>query len=198
MMKAQTYFGINYMPGIATNLPINGSNFVFTNIGATLGTNFPSSNMGFEGGVYFFNRGSGGRVGVFDQNNAFVRWEWNSENAYHLHIPVSLKLKQDNFYLKGGLCVDKFLFYKQKRAGILISEVPPIWADNLRFGLHIDGGVIIDLEDLGSLEGGLYISNTFAGNSATPISFLNMGVSLSFNINLSEDDSIDEDELEDY
>lgn len=200
-LGAQVDVEISYNPGFSTVLPGWNLSPRFTNAGLLFLVNSGKSETSVFGGVQFLSRGSGARVAVL-QNGSFIRYEWTAENYFHSHIPVGLRFKHQGFYVDGGVALDQFLYYRQKRGGRVTETEAPTPEQHVKtlFGLHLEGGLLTPISQSMMLKSGIQITNTF---SSTPVyNFLNINVSVGLMFNFSGsnemDSEIEEDDIYEY
>ncbi len=196
--QAQVALELSYNPGLAFVPPTINLNPSLTNVGLSAIFERPGSNLDVIGGIHFLNRGSGARVGIY-QNGNFVRFQRNSENFYHVHVPLGIRLKQEEFYIDACAAVDRFLYYRKREAGFVTSDIPPTWTQNTLFGLHLEAGLMKPLKNGNDLKLGLYFTNNFGG-ATIPSNFMNLGVSIAYKFKFSESDYEEEEfeEIDDF
>ena len=184
----QVSIDATYNPGIASvaspgsnmrmSLPNGGINFLL---------HFEDEDIAFFAGLHHISRGTGGRIGIYDVNNAFVRFVRSRENFSFAHIPFGMYFKHNTFYVMLGGSIDRYLGYNRKEADVLVSQVPPFEVGTV-FGLHIEGGLSQEISDNMTFRSGIYFTNTFAQAPVVP-GFLNLGLAIGLQFKMGSEDN---------
>lgn len=141
--KAQTNFEISWKPGAAFILD-GGAGMLYCplNGGIHVLQGDPNGKVRFYFGLEYANLGSGGWAFMQDDpGSGRVRRRYFSENFHFVTIPLGVTVVKENFYFRGALTFNRFMFYGKREAGRLMTRETPEWLKKNMFGLTVEGGI---------------------------------------------------------
>jgi hypothetical protein len=181
LSQAQTNFELSWKPGGAFILD-GGAGILYCplNSGFHLIQGDPSAKARFYAGIEYALLGSGGWAFMQDDpGSGRVRRRYFSENFHFVSIPLGAMVIKENFYFKGAVTLNRFLFYRKREAGRLATRVTPEWLKRNMVGLSVEGGIhgLVANRDA---RLGLYASTLIDGFPANRMTIVGINFSIDF------------------